>query len=139
MRENESVVGRTDGGVVTFVEDQIHSFLSSQLKLDMLSVAVILVSWSNVHPSIRVNQVPVSPADIRIITLRVHPSLAGVEVGQGALVYVGAVAEGVPSEASLAGAVVRAHQVPAVGVILTVVTSLRTLVNIPGEQVSKIS
>ena len=132
-------MGRTDGGVVTFVEDQIHSFLSSQLKLDILSVAVVLVSWSDVHPPIRVNQVPVSPADIRIKALRVHPSLAGVQVGQGALVDVGAVAEGVSSEANLAGAVVGAHQVPAVSVILAGTSSLRTLVNIPSEQTSQIS
>lgn len=51
----EAVEGGTDGGVVTLVEQQIYSSLSSQLELNILRIAVVLVSIAQRDPAVLVN------------------------------------------------------------------------------------
>ena len=89
------------------MEHQADSFVSPQLELNVLTEAVSLICWSQTDPAVRVDQVRVSAVDVRVLNPSLEAPGAGVELRQGALVDVGAVGEGVPSEARLAGAVVR--------------------------------
>ena len=77
---DKGVVLRTLGGVVTGVEHQLHSSVSPQLELNVLTEAVRLISWSQADPAVRVNQVRVSTVDINIPAARVEASRAGVEL-----------------------------------------------------------
>ena len=97
----EAVEGGTDGGVVTLVEHQIYSSLSSQLELNILRVAVVLVRVAQRDPAVLVNQSTVLAVDIYVIALRIEATAAGVEVSQGALVYIRAIRERIPREPHL--------------------------------------
>ena len=82
----EAVIVRTDGGVVTLMQHQVDSLLSSQLKLNVLRETVVLIGVSDRNPSVLVYEATVLAVDIQVVSVRVEAPGAGVEVSQGALV-----------------------------------------------------
>ena len=97
----ETVIVRTDGGVVTLMQQQVDALLSSQLKLNVLRETVVLIGVSDRNPSVLVYEATVLAVDIQVVSVRVEAPSAGVEVSQGALVNISAVRERVPRKTNL--------------------------------------
>ena len=83
------------------MQHQIYSHLSSQLKLNILREAVILIGIPQGNPSVLMHQAGVLPVDIQAVAVRIETSSAGVEISQSTLVNISAVGEGIASETNL--------------------------------------
>ena len=97
----EAVIVRTDRGIIALMEQQIYSLLPSQLKLNILREAVILIGIPQGNPSVLVHAASVLGIDIQAVTVRVETSSAGVEISQSTLVNISAVGEWIAGETNL--------------------------------------
>ena len=131
--EPEPVILRTLGGVIAPVElDLYPPVLRAEVELHRLAVAVIL-RLSQVDPHMRVIQLLVKEIHVDIKSCSIQSPGTSVEILLGTLVNIRTADMRVSSEARLAGAVVGAVPVPAVGVLLTEVAALRALVDVPAS------
>ena len=62
------------------MEEQVDSFLPSQLKLDVLRVSVVLICRSNMDPSVIMYEPSVFAVDVDVKAPRMEATSTGIEV-----------------------------------------------------------